>query len=393
MKRGPPSAVLVSVLPAARSAPPSIVRPLVLSVLLLTSALLLPGCSALSYYWQAFNGQMEVGRRARPIEEVMADSASGAELKRKLAYAQRAREFASRELGLPDNQSYRRYADVQRPFVVWNVFSAPPLALTLNTHCFPVAGCVPYRGYFAEEAAQREAAALRAGGDDVYVGGVPAYSTLGWFDDPLLSTFIHYPDLEIARLIFHELAHQVAYVKDDAAFNESYAVAVEEEGIKRWAAANANAAEVRGYEAFKTRQRELVNLLMRTRTALTVVYASAADDAARRAGKAEAIDALKAEYETLKRSWNLSADETRRYDEWFYRDLNNARLGSTAIYTEYAAAFARLLAREGASMPAFHKAVQALAVLPREERIRKLPMAFAEPGWQSPLVQRDRPVR
>ena len=127
MKRGPPSAVLVSVLPAARSAPPSIVRPLVLSVLLLTSALLLPGCSALSYYWQAFNGQMEVGRRARPIEEVMADSASGAELKRKLAYAQRAREFASRELGLPDNQSYRRYADVQRPFVVWNVFSAPPL--------------------------------------------------------------------------------------------------------------------------------------------------------------------------------------------------------------------------------------------------------------------------
>ena len=343
--------------------------------LLLSGLLWLPGCSALSYYWQALNGQMDVGRRARPVEEVLASGTANAELKRKLIYAQRAREFASRELGLPDNQSYRRYADVQRPYVVWNVFSAPSLSLTLNTHCFPVAGCVPYRGYFAEAAAQREAAALRAAGDDVYVGGVPAYSTLGWFDDALLNTFIHYPDLEIARLIFHELAHQVTYVKDDTAFNESYAVAVEEEGLKRWAAANAPTAEVRGYEAFKLRQRELVNLLMRARAALTEVYAGSGDDAARRAGKAGTIDTLKAEYEILKRSWGLSADETRRYDDWFYRDLNNARLGSAAIYTEHVAAFARLLAREGGSMPAFHKAVKVLAALPREERIKQLPAA------------------
>lgn len=401
MKRAPLSAALAAVPFAAQSAVPSIVRPLVLSALLLTSVLLLPGCSALSYYWQAFNGQMEVGRRARPVEDVLADGAASAELKRKLAYAQRAREFASRELGLPDNQSYRRYADVQRPYVVWNVFSAPALSLRLNTHCFPVAGCVPYRGYFAEEAAQREAAALRAAGDDVYVGGVPAYSTLGWFDDPLLNTFIHYPDLEIARLIFHELAHQVAYVKDDAAFNESYAVAVEEEGLKRWAAANAdadadananaNAAEVRRYEAFRARQRELVNLLMRTRTALTALYESAADDAARRAGKAGAIGALKAEYETLKRGWNLTAEETRRYDDWFYRDLNNARLGSTAIYTGHVAAFARLLVREGGSMEAFHKTVKALAALPREERIKQL-AAAVEQVPQVPLAQRGGPA-
>lgn len=338
---------------------------------LVCAALLLPGCSAISYYWQAFNGQMEVRRLSRPVEEVLADTATGAELKRKLAYAQRARDFASRELGLPDNRSYRLYADLQRPYVVWNVFAAPALSLELKTQCFPVAGCVPYRGYFAKEAAEARAAEMRATGDDVHVGGVPAYSTLGWFDDPLLNTFINYPDLEIARLIFHELAHQVAYVKDDAAFNESYAVAVEEEGVKRWATANASAVEVRSYDAFKLRQRELADLLMRARTALAAVYGSKVDDATRRSGKTRAIETLKAEYEALKRGWGLRADEVRRYDDWFYRDLNNARLGAVAVYTEHVVAFARLIARESGDMRQFHAAVQALAALPREERVKQ----------------------
>ena len=339
---------------------------------LLCAALLLPGCSALSYYWQAFNGQMEVRRLSRPVEAVLADTATGAELKRKLAYALRVRDFAGRELGLPDNRSYRLYADLQRPYVVWNVFAAPELSLELKTQCFPVAGCVPYRGYFSKEAAEARAAEMRVAGDDVHVGGVPAYSTLGWFDDPLLNTFIGYPDLEIARLIFHELAHQVAYVKDDAAFNESYAVAVEEEGIKRWAKAHAGAAEMRSYEAFKGRQRELVALLMNARTALADVYAKRADDTTRRVGKARVIETLKAEYETLKGGWSLNPDEAKRYDDWFYRDLNNARLGSVAVYTEYVPMFARLIAREGGDMQQFHAAVKALAALSREDRIKRL---------------------
>lgn len=338
----------------------------------LCAALLLPGCSAISYFWQAFNGQMEVRRLSRPVEEVLADTASGTELKRKLAYAQRVREFASRELGLPDNRSYRLYADLRRPYVVWNVFVAPALSLELKTQCFPVAGCVPYRGYFSKDDAEARAAEMRAAGDDVHIGGVPAYSTLGWFDDPLLNTFIHYPDLEIARLIFHELAHQVAYVKDDAAFNESYAVAVEQEGIKRWVKSNASAAEMRSYEAFKLRQRELIELLMRARSALAAVYGGKTDDAARRSGKARAIEILKTEYETLKRGWTLSAVEAKRYDDWFYRDLNNARLGSVAVYTEHVAAFARLIAREGGDMQRFHAAVNVLAALPREERIKRI---------------------
>ena len=338
----------------------------------LCAAPLLSGCSALSYYWQAFNGQIEVGRRAQPVEQVLADPAASAELKRKLAYALRARDFASRELGLPDNPSYRRYADLQRPYVVWNVFSAPALSLTLNTHCFPVAGCVPYRGYFAEAAAEREAAVLRAAGDDVYVGGVPAYSTLGWFDDPLLNTFMHSPDLEIARLIFHELSHQLAYVKDDTAFNESYAVAVEEEGIRRWAAAHATPEQRAHYERLRARQQQLTQVLLHRRERLAAVYAGDASATEKRAGKAAAISALLADYAALSAGWGLSDAERRRYDAWFARDLNNARLGAMAVYTELVPAFARLIAHERGNMPAFHARVQELAALPRAERRSRL---------------------
>ena len=341
----------------------------------LCAAWLLSGCSAVSYYWQAFNGQMEIGRRAQPVEQVLAGSDASAELKRKLAYAQRVRDFASRELGLPDNQSYRRYADVQRPYVVWNVFSTPELSLTLNSHCFPVAGCVPYRGYFAEAAAQREAAVLRAAGDDVHVGGVPAYSTLGWFDDPLLNTFMHSPDLEIARLIFHELSHQVAYVKDDTTFNESYAVAVEEEGIRRWAAAHATPEQRAQYEQLRARQHAVVELLLRGRARLGAVYAGSAGDAdaaAKRAGKAAALSALKADYAAVSAGWGLSESERKRYHDWFARDLNNARLAAVAVYTDLVPAFARLLARERGNMPAFHARVQELAALPRAERRSRL---------------------
>ena len=344
-------------------------------MLALAAALMLPGCSAISYYWQAFNGQLEVRRLSRPVEEVIADTATGAELKRKLAYAQRARDFASRELGLPDNRSYRLYADVQRPYVVWNVFAAPALSLELKTQCFPVAGCVPYRGYFAKEAAEARAAEMRAAGDDVYVGGVPAYSTLGWFDDPLLNTFIRYPDLEIARLIFHELAHQVAYVKDDAAFNESYAVAVEEEGLRRWAAGHASPAEGLRYEQFKTQQRTLIDLLLRARAALAAVYAGGGDEAARHAGKARTLDALRAGYENWKIAQRLSVEDAHRFDQWFQRDLNNARLGSVAVYTRHVAAFTGLLARDGGNMQTFHASVKALAALPRSERLAKLSAA------------------
>ncbi len=346
-------------------------RGLPLFALLLTASAL-SGCSAISYYWQAFSGQMEVRRLSRPVEEVLADGATGPELKRKLAYAARARAFASRELGLPDNRSYRVYADVKRPYVVWNVFAAPELSLDLKTQCFPIAGCVPYRGYFASQDAEAHAATLRTAGDDVYTGGVAAYSTLGWFDDPLLNTFMHLPDLDIARLIFHELAHQVAYARDDTTFNESYAVAVEEEGLRRWVQREAAPAQVVEYERFRLRQKELVALMMRARAALAAVYAGTGDDAAKRAGKAKALSDLKLEYRQVRAGWNLAEAQGRAYDEWFERDLNNARLGSVAVYTDLVPAFARMIEEERGNMSAFHTRVKALAELPRAERVQRI---------------------
>src|SRR5207249_6111767 len=183
------------------------------------SAGLLAGCSSVEYYWQGVRGQLDLLQHAQPIPAVI-DSATDSNLKGKLERVLAIRDFASRELGLPDNRSYRSYADIGRRFVLWNVFATPPLSLEPRQWCFPIAGCVNYRGYFEERDARAESEALAKKGDDVHVGGVPAYSTLGYFDDPMPSTVIRYPETDIARLIFHELAHQVVYVKDDTVFNE-----------------------------------------------------------------------------------------------------------------------------------------------------------------------------
>ncbi len=240
----------------------------------------LAGCSTVEFYWQGVVGQADLLARAKPIAEVI-ETTPDAALKARLERVQSIRAFASRELGLPDNRSYTTYADLGRPFVVWNVFAAPELSLSPRQWCFPVAGCVAYRGYFAESDARAEAARLVAAGDDVHVSGVPAYSTLGYFDDPVLSTFVRYREVELARLIFHELAHQVVYVKDDTAFNESFAATVEEEGVVRWLAAErdkrepAAAAELAGDAARGQRLRaDFRALIAATRERLTALYAS-----------------------------------------------------------------------------------------------------------------------
>jgi len=194
----------------------------------------LSGCANIGYYFQAVGGQMEIWNRSRPIEKLVGDERTDARLRERLSLVLKVREFASRELALPDNQSYRKYADLQRPFAVWNVFATKEFSIAPVEWCFPFAGCVAYRGYFSEEGAGQFAAGLRSQGHDVFVAGIPAYSTLGWFDDPVLNTFIFYPDAEIARLTFHELAHQVVYVSGDTVFNESFATAVELEGVDRW---------------------------------------------------------------------------------------------------------------------------------------------------------------
>jgi predicted aminopeptidase len=344
-------------------------RPLLRSIAAAFAALAASGCTTVEYYSQAVRGQFEVMQRSRPIDEVLADPAAPAALKTRLARAQEIRDFAVRELGLPDNGSYRGYADLGRPFVVWNVFAAPELSLEPVKSCFPVAGCVTYRGYYAQADAAAQAAALAAQGLDTHVGGVPAYSTLGWFDDPVLNTFVRYPDAELARLVFHELAHQVLYVKDDTTFNESFATAVELAGVERWLAAHAGPAERAAHEAQQQRRREFLALLLGYRERLERAYAREASAAAKREAKAALLAALREDYESMKqKSWGGYAG----YDGFFAGGVNNAHFASVAAYAALVPAFQALLAQEQGDLPRFYAAAKRLAKLPRDERLAAL---------------------
>jgi len=327
------------------------------------AALLLTACATAEYYWQGIAGQVDLLARAQPIPEVL-QGMQDPVVKRKLEQVLAIREYASRELALPDNASYRRYTELSRRFVLWNVFATPAFSLTPRQWCFPIAGCVNYRGYFAEADARAEAARLAANGDDVHIGGVPAYSTLGYFSDPMLSTFIRYPDTEIARLIFHELAHQITYAKDDTVFNESFAVTVEEEGLRRWLAAQHDPDLDRQFAVSERYREGFFALVGRTRAKLEALYASSASDDAKQAGKTAAFDAMRADYAALKQTWGgYSA-----YDYWFAQGPNNAGLAAVGLYTQKVPQFQALLAAEGGDLPRFYARVKALAALPKAER-------------------------
>jgi len=333
----------------------------------LLAAALLPlvsGCANVSYYVQSVSGQLDVWRRERPIAEVMADPATAQALKDRLARVLEIRAFASRELGLPDNASYRRYADLGRPFVVWNVFAAPEFSVQPLQSCFLFAGCVSYRGYFAREDAERHSAGLAEQGYDIYIGGVPAYSTLGYFADPVLNTFIHYPEAEIARLIFHELAHQVAYVRDDTVFNESFAVAVEQEGVRRWLARSGDAKQREQFERSRRIRAEFFSLVQKHRERLDALYHTRLAPDAMRGRKREFLAELEAEYRSLQAGWGGFSG----HDRWFAGKPNNAQLASVAAYSQLVTAFEALLGREGGNLSAFYAAVRSLAALPKDER-------------------------
>ncbi len=333
---------------------------------------LISGCSTLGYYAQAANGHLALIGSARPVADVLADPATPAALRGRLELSQRMRDFATSELKLPDNDSYRRYADLHRGAAVWNVVAAPELSLTLKTWCFPVMGCVGYRGYFDRRGADAMAAQLRAAGWEVDVYGVPAYSTLGWSNwlggDPLLSSFILWPEGDLARLIFHELAHQEAYARDDTSFNESFAVAVERIGGQRWLARNASPDAIAADAAEQRRRRDFRELTWRYRGELEKLYASGLDAAAKRERKAALMAQMRSEYAELKSArWGGYAG----YDDWFAR-ANNASLGVLAAYNELVPEFERLFERNAGDFRRFYASVRELAALPKAERRAKL---------------------
>jgi predicted aminopeptidase len=324
----------------------------------------LAGCAGVRYYADSAAGELDLLMRSRPLAEVVADPHTSASLRHKLKRVIRIRDFASRELGLPDNDSYRSYADLERPYVVWNVFAAPLLSIKPEQWCFPIVGCVAYRGYFEHARAERFAAGLRRKGLDVYVAGVPAFSTLGWFDDPVLNTVIDLPEEYLAGLIFHELAHQLYFIKGDTPFNESFATAVELEGSRRWFAAEGDAARARAYRKQKARDDQVVALIMDYRERLARIYAAAKPDAWKLAAKRRTFTDLKRSYGKLKQSWGGYAG----YDRWFAQDLNNATLASVGAYHQYVPAFQALLKDCGGKLECFYAEVKRIGSLPAARR-------------------------
>jgi len=333
-------------------------------LLLLAMAAIVAGCGNFSYYLQSVEGQIDILQKREQIAQVLANPATSPALKKRLEQVLAIRDFASIELKLPDNRSYRGYADLQRPFVVWNVFATAEFSIKPEEWCFPIAGCVGYRGYFTQARADAFAQELRGRGLDVYVGGVPAYSTLGWFDDPVLNTFVNYPEYELARLIFHELAHQVAYAKGDTVFNESFATAVERIGSARWLHDRADPAAREAYERFDARRQDFRALVSRTREALDSLYGSAGSDAAKRVEKAELMARMQADYAALKTErWGGFSG----YDGWF-AGANNASFGVLSAYNELVPDFERLFEREGRDFDRFYAEARRLAALPKAER-------------------------
>ena len=345
---------------------------------LLVLLVLLTGCSSVGYYAQLAEGQWQLLQARRPVAQLLADPQQPPALRRKLALAEDARAFASARLDLPDNRSYRLYADLHRPYVVWNLFASAEFSLQPLTHCFPIAGCVAYRGYFDEQRARGAAALLRAQGLDTEVAGVEAYSTLGWFDDPLLGGMLAWNDTQLAALIFHELAHQRLYLPGDTAFNESFAHFVEQEGLRQWR----RARHLPEPPAHLQRQREqLVELIMACRARLERLYAEPLAPEAMRAAKQAEFQRLRHDYAAL-RDGPWRGD--RRYDAWFARPLNNARLLPFGLYDQWVPAFAALFAETGGDWGRFYARAAELADLPAELRRQALAARLAHAQFAGP---------
>jgi len=330
---------------------PSLTR--LLLPLLLCGAL--SGCG-ISYLAQATQGQWRLMRARRPIDQVLADPSSSAELKARLELVRDARAFASSDLGLPDNRSYRSYSDLKRPYVVWNVVAAPEFSIHPLRWCFPFVGCLSYRGYFKESNARAMAAALAAKGNDTLVAGVAAYSTLGHFADPVLNTMMRYGDLELVSMLFHELAHQLIYFKDDTVFNESFAVTVEEEGLRRWLEARGRGTELQEFLARRAAFDSIVSTLSAGRADLDRLYHEPLDLNDMRARKHEALTTLGENIKAIEREHELHSG----YDSWIDAGLNNAHLASIATYSDCVPGFQQLLAQQGDDLSRFYAAVRKL---------------------------------
>ena len=330
--------------------------------LLLLALVLVSGCTSLGYYAHVARGEASVLAHRRAIGKLIANPSTAPALARRLRLAQQARRFASTQLRLPDNRSYTTYVQLDRAYVAWNVFAAPRYGVQAVPQCFPIAGCVAYRGYFDHARAQRASARLRKHGYDVWMGGVPAFSTLGWFADPILSSMLRWDDDELASTIFHELAHQLIYVKGDTAFNESYATFVQREGLRQWRAS-------RGLPPLDPKLQALdkgfTALVLDLRQRLAHAYAQTRDVKQLQAAKREQIEAFRQRFARWR---DAHQPDAAAYDAWVNAPINNARLLPFGLYDQWTPAFAQLFEQSGQNWPRFYDRVRSLGKLPEEAR-------------------------
>ncbi|CAA0091303.1 Uncharacterised protein [BD1-7 clade bacterium] len=347
----------------------------------------LSGCETAAYYTQAINGQWRILEAREPIDDLLDSQDLSPELRDKLALVQSVRTFARDELALPVGGAYDSYADIGRDYVVWNVFAAPEFSVQPKTWCFPIAGCVGYRGYFIQDEAVAKAKALKSEGFDIRVGGTRAYSTLGWFDDPVLNTFIYDNDIKLVSLLIHEIAHRQLYVKGDTGFNESFASAVEQEGTRLWllkrgVSEQEATVQIDGFRAYRKKRAVINDLVLAYRDKLIVLYESPLDEEAKREQKAALMSALNAAYLVMKQDqgWDDS------YDAWM-GSMNNAKIASVSQYRSQVPAFVRLLEQHNGNFPAFYRAAEEIASQSPEVRLKAIQaLQQADHNRQSPLL-------
>lgn len=336
----------------------------VINGMLVTAVLATAGCAQTGYYLQSVGGHLDLMSRRTSIDALVDQPGTTADLRERLATVLEMRDFATDELGLPDNGSYRSYADLERPYVVWSVFAAPEFSLDPQVWCFPFVGCVAYRGYFSEDEARGYADGLADEGLDVYVAGIAAYSTLGQFSDPVLNTMMASGDALLAGLIFHELAHQRLYIEDDSAFNEGFASLIEEEGVRRWLLRRGDDEAWTRWLMQRERKRQFDALVAAAIAELRKLYQSELSPRLMRERKRKIIGRMRAEHARLRAQWGGVSP----YDAWFGGPLNNAQLSSVATYREWVPAFRVLLDDSGGDLEVFYQAAAVIGALPAQER-------------------------
>jgi len=364
--------------------PASRVRKWLFGLFLALAVLGFSGCQTLSYYGQAIHGQYQIIAHQQKIEKLLAAPQTPARLRAKLELVESLRAFAQAELKLPVDGHYQKFVDVKRPYVVWNVEAAREFSLEAKSWWYPFVGSLDYRGYFSESGARKYAARLEKKGYEVCVEGVTAYSTLNWFKDPVLNTFVFQPEADLAETLFHELGHQRVFTHDDTDFNEAFATTVGQEGARRWLRAKGDGAALEEYLAELRRHDQFVHLILATRERLAALYgdertaagdfkatgkkrATAPEELRRQ--KQQVLERLQEEYRKLKtEQWGGDA----QYDEWFVHGVNNAKLNSVAAYYDLVPGFERLLEQNGGDLERFYQAARQLAKRPKEERDSRL---------------------